>query len=100
MKKLFFFSLGLPRIFYLKNVKQNALAKQPVLLIVACSRLTLEQKASLISDGSPAILRSDWGFKYIVVSNCRAISDFWQGHKVSSDAVLPCNKRVRGCFIS
>ena len=33
------------------------------------------------------ILRTDWGFKYMVVSDCGAISDFWQSHKVSSDAV-------------
>jgi beta-glucosidase len=33
------------------------------------------------------ILRNDWGFKYMVVSDCGAISDFWQTHKVSSDAV-------------
>jgi beta-glucosidase len=33
------------------------------------------------------ILRDQWGFKYMVVSDCGAISDFWQSHKVSSDAV-------------
>jgi beta-glucosidase len=33
------------------------------------------------------ILRNDWGFKYMVVSDCGVISDFWQSHKVSSDAV-------------
>jgi beta-glucosidase len=33
------------------------------------------------------ILRNKWGFKYMVVSDCGAISDFWQSHKVSSDAV-------------
>ena len=33
------------------------------------------------------ILRNDWGFKYLVVSDCGAVSDFWQNHKVSSDAV-------------
>jgi len=32
------------------------------------------------------ILRDQWGFKYMVVSDCGAISDFWQSHKVSSDA--------------
>ncbi len=31
------------------------------------------------------ILRDEWGFKYIVVSDCGAIADFWQHHKVSSD---------------
>jgi beta-glucosidase len=33
------------------------------------------------------ILRDDWGFKYLVVSDCGAISDFYQNHKASSDAV-------------
>ncbi len=33
------------------------------------------------------ILRDDWGFKYMVVSDCGAVSDFWQNHKTSSDAV-------------
>jgi beta-glucosidase len=33
------------------------------------------------------ILREEWGFKYLVVSDCGAISDFYTSHKVSSDAV-------------
>jgi len=32
------------------------------------------------------ILRDEWGFKYLVVSDCDAIGDFYRGHKVSSDA--------------
>jgi len=32
------------------------------------------------------ILREDWGFKYLVVSDCGAITDFFTSHKVSSDA--------------
>lgn len=32
------------------------------------------------------ILRNDWGFKYMVVSDCGAVSDFYTSHKVSSDA--------------
>lgn len=32
------------------------------------------------------ILRDEWGFKHLVVSDCGAISDFWHNHKVSSDA--------------
>ena len=31
------------------------------------------------------ILRDDWGFKYLVVSDCGAISDFYDSHKSSSD---------------
>ncbi len=30
------------------------------------------------------ILREDWGFKYMVVSDCGAVTDFWQNHKTSS----------------
>ena len=32
------------------------------------------------------ILRDEWGFQYLVVSDCGAVSDFWQSHKTSSDA--------------
>ncbi|MCH4147618.1 MAG: glycoside hydrolase family 3 C-terminal domain-containing protein [Prevotella sp.] len=32
------------------------------------------------------ILRDEWGFKGMVVSDCGAVSDLWQNHKVSSDA--------------
>jgi beta-glucosidase len=32
------------------------------------------------------ILRNDWGFKHLVVSDCGAITDFYTSHKVSSDA--------------
>lgn len=32
------------------------------------------------------ILREDWGFKYLVVSDCGAITDFYRTHKSSSDA--------------
>ncbi|MBQ4406616.1 MAG: glycoside hydrolase family 3 C-terminal domain-containing protein [Bacteroidales bacterium] len=31
------------------------------------------------------ILREDWEFKYLVVSDCGAVSDFWENHKTSSD---------------
>jgi beta-glucosidase len=34
------------------------------------------------------ILRDDWGFKYMVVSDCGAVSDFWTSHKSSSNATL------------
>ncbi|MBR2154257.1 MAG: glycoside hydrolase family 3 C-terminal domain-containing protein [Bacteroidaceae bacterium] len=33
------------------------------------------------------ILRDEWGFKYLVVSDCGAVSDFYDSHKSSSDAV-------------
>ncbi|MFA6402792.1 MAG: xylan 1,4-beta-xylosidase [Salinivirgaceae bacterium] len=40
------------------------------------------------------ILRNDWGFKYLVVSDCGAITDFFNSHKVSSDAVHAASKGV------
>jgi len=40
------------------------------------------------------ILREDWGFKYLVVSDCGAISDFYSNHKVSSDDVHAASKGV------
>jgi beta-glucosidase len=33
------------------------------------------------------ILRDQWGFKYLVVSDCGAVSDFYTSHKTSSDAI-------------
>ncbi len=33
------------------------------------------------------ILRDEWGFKYLVVSDCGAVSDFHSSHKSSSDAI-------------
>ena len=40
------------------------------------------------------ILRDEWGFKYLVVSDCGAIADFYTSHKVSSDAVHAAAKAV------
>ena len=40
------------------------------------------------------ILREDWGFKYMVVSDCGAVSDFFTSHKVSSDALHASAKAV------
>ena len=33
------------------------------------------------------ILRDEWGFEYLVVSDCGAVSDFYESHKSSSDPV-------------
>ena len=33
------------------------------------------------------ILRDEWGFQYLVVSDCGAVSDFYESHKSSSDPV-------------
>jgi beta-glucosidase len=40
------------------------------------------------------ILREDWGFKYIVVSDCGAVADFYTSHKVSSDGLHASVKGV------
>jgi beta-glucosidase len=40
------------------------------------------------------ILREQWGFKYIVVSDCGAVTDFFTSHKTSSDAVHASSKAV------
>jgi len=40
------------------------------------------------------ILRDEWGFKYLVVSDCGAIADFYTSHKVSSDAVHAASRGV------
>ena len=40
------------------------------------------------------ILREDWGFKYIVVSDCGAVTDFFTSHKTSSDALHASSKAV------
>ena len=40
------------------------------------------------------ILRDEWGFQYLVVSDCGAVSDFYTSHKSSSDAVHGAAKAV------
>jgi len=40
------------------------------------------------------ILRDNWGFKYLVVSDCGAIADFYSTHKVSSTDVHAASKAV------
>src|ERR1035437_1611639 len=39
------------------------------------------------------ILRDEWGYKYMVVSDCGAVSDFYNSHKVSSDATHASEER-------
>ena len=40
------------------------------------------------------ILREDWGYKYLVVSDCDAIADFYNGHKYSPDATHAVAKSI------
>jgi len=52
------------------------------------------------------ILRDEWGFKYLVTSDCDAIADFYNGHKFSSDAIhaiarsIPSGTDVKGSWDS
>ncbi len=40
------------------------------------------------------ILRDEWGYNYMVVSDCGAVTDFFTSHKVSSDAKHAAAKAV------
>jgi beta-glucosidase len=40
------------------------------------------------------ILRDEWGYKYIVVSDCGAVTDFFTSHKVSSTPMHAASKAV------
>ena len=40
------------------------------------------------------ILRDEWGYKYLVVSDCGAVTDFYTTHNVSSDATHAAAKAV------
>ena len=40
------------------------------------------------------ILRDTWGYKYIVVSDCGAVTDFYTSHKTSSDATHASSKAL------
>ena len=40
------------------------------------------------------ILRDQWGFKHVIVSDCGAVTDFYTSHKVSSDATHASSKAV------
>lgn len=41
-----------------------------------------------------SILRDQWGFKHVIVSDCGAVTDFYTSHKVSSDATHASSKAV------
>jgi beta-glucosidase len=41
-----------------------------------------------------SILRDSWGYKYMVVADCGAITDFYTSHKVSSDPAHAASKGV------
>ncbi|WP_348823134.1 xylan 1,4-beta-xylosidase [Flavobacterium aestuarii] len=66
------------------DVRQVMCAYQRVDDEPCCSNTRLLQR----------ILRDEWGFKYLVVSDCGAVTDFYTTHKVSSDAVHAASKAV------
>jgi beta-glucosidase len=41
-----------------------------------------------------SILRDDWGYRHLVVSDCGAVTDFFTSHKVSSDAPHAASRGV------
>jgi beta-glucosidase len=65
----------------------KALVQEAGVREVMCAYQRLDDEPCCGSDRLlQKILRDDWGFKYMVVSDCGAIADFWMSHKVSSDA--------------
>lgn len=40
------------------------------------------------------ILRDEWGYRHLVVSDCGAITDFYSTHKVSSDTIHAASKAL------
>ncbi|HRI80159.1 MAG TPA: glycoside hydrolase family 3 C-terminal domain-containing protein [Cyclobacteriaceae bacterium] len=73
-----------------KSLVQEADVRQ-----VMCAYQRLDDDPCCGSDRLlQTILRDNWGFKYIVVSDCGAVTDFYTSHKVSSDAVHASAKAV------
>jgi len=66
----------------------KALVQQADVREVMCAYQRLDDEPCCGSNRLlQTILREDWGFKYLVVSDCGAVTDFYTSHKVSSDAV-------------
>ena len=66
-----------------KSLVQDANVRQ-----VMCAYQRLDDEPCCSSSRLlQTILRDQWGFKYLVVSDCGAVTDFFTSHKVSSDAV-------------
>lgn len=65
-----------------KTLVQNADVRQ-----VMCAYQRLDDEPCCSNNRLlQRILREDWGYKHLVVSDCGAIADFYTNHKVSSDA--------------
>lgn len=66
----------------------KALVQQGDVREVMCAYQRLDDEPCCGSNRlMQTILREDWGFKYLVVSDCGAVTDFYTSHKVSSDGV-------------
>ncbi|MBN2806594.1 MAG: glycoside hydrolase family 3 C-terminal domain-containing protein [Prolixibacteraceae bacterium] len=61
---------------------------------VMCAYQRLDDEPCCGSTRLQRILRDDWGFKYLVVSDCGAIADFHTTHNVSSTDVHAAAKGV------
>ncbi|MFZ1787803.1 MAG: xylan 1,4-beta-xylosidase [Saprospiraceae bacterium] len=62
---------------------------------VMCAYQRLDDEPCCASDRLlNTILRDEWKFKHVVVSDCGAITDFYTSHKVSSDPVHAAAKGV------
>ncbi|RXG32404.1 xylan 1,4-beta-xylosidase [Leeuwenhoekiella marinoflava] len=73
-----------------KALVQDAEVRQ-----VMCAYQRLDDEPCCGSDRLlQQILREQWGFEHLVVSDCGAIQDFFTSHKVSSDAVHAAAKGV------
>ena len=58
-------------------------------------------KSCCASDDLFGILRNEWGFKGYVVSDCGAIRDIWETHKITPDAASAAALAVKsGCDLN
>ena len=74
----------------------ESLVKEADVRQVMCAYQRLDDEPCCGSDRLlQEILREQWGFEHLVVSDCGAIQDFFTTHNVSSDAVHAVAKGVK-----
>ncbi len=74
----------------------ESLVKEANVRQVMCAYQRLDDEPCCGSDRLlQEILREQWGFEHLVVSDCGAIQDFFTSHNVSSDAVHAVAKGVK-----
>lgn len=85
-----------PRLFYETYMPAfKALVQEANVRQVMCAYQRLDDEPCCGSTRLlQRILRDEWGFKHIVVSDCGAIADFFNTHKVSSTPVHAVAKGV------